>query len=222
MHEGTALSRHDIFIPATQEEGGLAKRPAERLLDPHEAVIAVDHHPRPVGPPDRGDARDVDQRPRSEHQLRHEQQVVIRRRCDHLRGQLARHRQPGDDRLARFLPPRELAPRAVEFAFGRQHAQRLPAAPRTGRRQPDQQVVGIAGEHHRAGVGGAKLIGDMALRLGPDLAHDPVPFAIGQPRGIVPRLDLPRKAGVGPQMMAVRRQVEPPRCRGQAFGEQAF
>ena len=54
-----------------------------------------------------------------------------------------------------------------------------------------------------------RALRDMALRLGPDFAHDPVPLAVGETRGVVPAFDLPVEAGVGPQMMAVRGHVQP-------------
>ena len=66
------------------------------------------------------------------------------------------------------------------------------------------------------GIAAAKLGGDMGLRLGPHLAHHPVPFAVGEPRGIVPAFDLPGEAGVGPQMMAVRGEVQPVGRRAEA------
>ena len=47
------------------------------------------------------------------------------------------------------------------------------------------------------------------LRLGPDLVHHLVPFAVGEPGGVVPRLDLALEARVGPEMMAVRGEVQP-------------
>ncbi len=49
---------------------------------------------------------------------------------------------------------------------------------------------------------------DIRLRLGPDLAQDLVPFVVGQTGGVVPRLGLAVEAGVGPQVMAVRGEVQ--------------
>ncbi len=49
----------------------------------------------------------------------------------------------------------------------------------------------------------------MGLRLRPDLAHHPVPFMVGQASGVFPAFDLALERGVGPQMMAVRGEMEP-------------
>ena len=66
----------------------------------------------------------------------------------------------------------------------------------------------VGREDDRIRLSGPKLGRDIGLRLGPDLAHHLVPLAVGEPRGVVPRLDLSVEAGVGPQMMAVRREVQ--------------
>ena len=50
-----------------------------------------------------------------------------------------------------------------------------------------------------SGIAGAELGGDVALRLRPDLAHHPVPLAVGQTGRVLPALDLPVEAGVGPR-----------------------
>ena len=84
-----------------------------------------------------------------------------------------------------------------------------PASTRRGGEQPDQEVVGVGRKDDRVGLAGAELGGDIGLGLGPDLAHDLVPLAVGEPGGVVPRLDLALEAGVGPQMMAVRGEVQP-------------
>ena len=49
----------------------------------------------------------------------------------------------------------------------------------------------------------------MALGFGPDLAHDLVPLAVGEPGGVVPGRDLPGEARVRPQMVAVRCEMQP-------------
>jgi hypothetical protein len=49
----------------------------------------------------------------------------------------------------------------------------------------------------------------MALRFGPYLVHHLVPLAVGEPGRVVPRLDLAVVARVGPQMMAVRGEMQP-------------
>ncbi len=69
----------------------------------------------------------------------------------------------------------------------------------------------IRSEDDRVGHSGPKLIGDVPLRFGPDFAHDPVPLAVGEARRILPAFDLALEAGVGPQMVAVRGDVQPVR-----------
>ncbi len=82
-------------------------------------------------------------------------------------------------------------------------------AARDGGEQPDQKLMGVGREDDRVGHRRAQLFGDIGLRLGPDLVHDPVPLAVGEPRRILPAFDLAFEAGVRPQMMAVRGDVQP-------------
>ena len=70
-----------------------------------------------------------------------------------------------------------------------------------------------------SGIAGAELGGDMALRFGPHLAHHLVPLAVGEPGGVLPAFDLSFEAGVGPQMMAVRGEMQPARDRRRGFAE---
>ena len=65
-----------------------------------------------------------------------------------------------------------------------------------------------------------ELARDVVLRFRPDLVHHSVPLAVRKPSGVVPGLDLPFEARVGPQMMAVRREMQPLGIRRQAAGEQ--
>ena len=67
----------------------------------------------------------------------------------------------------------------------------------------------VRGEDDRVRLPGAELARDLGLGLGPDLAHHLVPLAVGEAGGVVPRLDLPLEAGVGPEMMAVRGEMQP-------------
>jgi hypothetical protein len=64
--------------------------------------------------------------------------------------------------------------------------------------------MGVAGENHGVGPRSAEFGGDLRLRLWPQLAHHPLPLAVGKPGGVLPALDLPGEAGVGPQVVAVR------------------
>src|SRR4051812_15559845 len=80
--------------------------------------------------------------------------------------------------------------------------------------------MGVGREDDRVGHAGAELRGDFALSFGPNLAHDLVPFAVGEPRGVLPRLELSVVAGVGPQMMTVRREMQALGIGVQALAEQ--
>ena len=82
--------------------------------------------------------------------------------------------------------------------------------------------MSVRGKNDRGWVAAAKLRRDMGLRLGPDLAHDPVPFIVGETGRIVPAFDLPLVRGVGPEVVAVRREVEPVGRGGQALREERF
>src|SRR6185369_4827374 len=77
-------------------------------------------------------------------------------------------------------------------------------------------------EDDRIRLSGPKLARDIGLRFGPDFAHHLVPLAVGEPRGVVPRLDLPVEAGVGPEMMAVRSEVQPSGIGAEAPREQSL
>ena len=132
-------------------------------------------------------------------------------RCEEPRGERVERlgRDFVEHEPALLGPARELAAGAVELAVGRQNAQLLRIVARTGCRQPEQEVVRVRGKYDRIRAAGAELGGDIGLRLGPDLVHHPVPFVVGQPRGVVPRLGLSVEAGVGPEMVAVRGEMEP-------------
>ena len=120
-----------------------------------------------------------------------------------------------------FLPARELAPRAVELAVAGQHAER-PGAARRGGDQADEKSWVFGAKTIASRDAGAELGRDLGLRRGPDLVHHLVPLAVGEPRGVVPRLDLPVEAGVGPQMMAVRGEVQPAGIGPRLRREQPF
>ena len=78
----------------------------------------------------------------------------------------------------------------------------------------------VAGEHNGIGLVRAELGGDVRLCLRPDLAHDLVPLAVGKGRGVGPRLHLPIEAGVGPQVMTVRGEVQSAGVGAQTAAEQ--
>src|SRR5947209_13051118 len=80
----------------------------------------------------------------------------------------------------------------------------------------------IRGKDDRVRLAGPELGGDFGLGGGPDLVHHLVPLAVGEPRGVVPRLYLPVEARVGPEMMTVGGKMQPLRIRSQAAAEQPF
>ena len=187
-------------------------------------MIAIDHHPRPVGASERRKLVDaVEHAPTAEHHLADEDEVVLAgwRPRETARESVERlDRDALDDRRSRFLPARELAPGTVEFAVGRQHSDR-PA--RGGRReQTDKELMGVRRKDDRVGPAGTKLSRDFGLRSGPDLAHDLVPLAVGEAGRVVPRFDLSVEAGVGPEVMAVGREVQPVGIGAEASREQLF
>jgi hypothetical protein len=101
------------------EHSDVAKRPVQR----HERMIAVDHHPWPVGPAKPGERVDlVKHSSATEQQLANENQVVpaLGRRVEESFGQAVE--RLGGDPVERnpscFRPARELAARAVELAVG--------------------------------------------------------------------------------------------------------
>ena len=78
----------------------------------------------------------------------------------------------------------------------------------------------VGGENDRIRLSRRKLARDLGLGLGPNLAHHLVPLAVGEARGVVPRLHVPIEAGVGPQVMAVRGEVQPVGVGSEAPAEQ--
>ena len=119
---------------------------------------------------------------------------------------------------ALLLPARELAARAVELSVAGQDARAVRACRGAAVDQADEEIVRVGGEDDRVRLGGAELARDMDLRLGPDLVHHLVPFAVGEAGRVVPRLHVPVEARVGPEMMAVRREVQPRRIGAAGCG----
>ena len=115
---------------------------------------------------------------------------------------------PLDADPALLLPARELAPGAVEFAVAGQDPKR-PAPRGAAVTSRIRKSWVLERKDDCAGVVGAKLARDIGLGLGPDLVHHLVPLAVGEPRGVIPCRDLAVEARVGPQMMAVRGEVQP-------------
>ena len=80
--------------------------------------------------------------------------------------------------------------------------------------------MSVRREHHGVRNASAQFCRNMTLRLGPDLVHDAVPFAVGETRRIFPAFDLAFEASIRPEVMAVRGELEPLRIRSQAAREE--
>ena len=188
-------------------------------------MITVDHDPGALRPGKGGQFFDpVERPPAAEHQLADEDEVVPTCFCrfeEAVGESLERlDRHPLDPLPPRFLPARELAPRAVELAIAGQHPDRPVSETAANRLTSSWWVFGA--KTIARWIARAKLCSHLGLRGGPDLVHHPVPFAVGEPRRVVPRLHLPVETGIRPEMMAVRREVQPRRIGGEAAAEQAF
>ena len=118
-----------------------------------------------------------------------------------------------------FRPARELSSRRMKFAVGRQYPQAARVGARASGGEADDEIVGVRSEDDRGWIATAKFGRDLGLRGRPQLAHDPVPLAIGKPRRVVPAFDLPVETGIRPQMMAVRRHVQTARRGTEAARE---
>jgi len=119
-----------------------------------------------------------------------------------------------------LVPTRCLAAEAVEFAAAAEDTERAPG--RVGRDEADEKIVRVRGEDDCARIRKLQLIGDVGLGSGPDLAHHPVPLAVGEPGCVLPGGDLTDIARVRPEVMAVRSGVESIRRRGQGALEEVL
>ncbi len=203
VEEAHPFAGHRILVPAGEVEGPVRHRRKVGRRG-HEAVIAVDHHPRALGPGQRGQPVDPFEHPaRIELYLAGEDQVEPsalggrHQTFQWHRGQL----DPTG-----FGPAQRLAAERVELAVAGQHPR---AIHRQGRDDPDQEIVGVGREGDAGRIGQAQLGGDVALGLGDHFGEDLVPLVVGQQRGIVPGLHLSIETGIGPQVMAVRGKVQP-------------
>jgi len=80
MHEAHTLAGHGIFIAAAEDERRCGDLRGDRRLDGHETVIAVDDHPRPLGPGESGQlGNPVKHAAAVEQQLADEDQVELSR-----------------------------------------------------------------------------------------------------------------------------------------------
>ena len=222
VHQAEPFAGHRILVTAGEKEAAFSKR-AQRLGHGHEAMVAVDDDPRSFRRCNGGECLKAgNQPPGAEHQLADHDEVGVTcpRRESLGEGVVGLGRQHLQRNVAAFGPARELAAGAVEFTAGGQHAQPAGRAAGGGGPQADKKIVGIAGKDDRVRLAGAELCRDRGLRFGPQFAHHPLPFAVGKPRGVFPAFDLAGEAGVGPQVVAVRRHVQALRRRRQAAGKE--
>ena len=181
-------------------------------------MIAIDHHPRTQGLPEGSYLIDIgNDFPRAKQHMTDQDQVKATAPCqvENLARGTRFELEP-----AIFRPARELPAGGVKFAIAGQHPQAARIGARASRRDPDDEIVGVGGEHDRRGVVAAKLARDLGLGGGPYFAHHPVPLAIGEAGGVVPAFDLAIVTGVGPQVVAVRRHVQPAGRGAKAAREQ--
>ena len=122
-----------------------------------------------------------------------------------------------DHRLARLHPARRLTAETMELAVAGQNAQR---PGRYGGGDTQQKIMRVGRKDDTRRIGQAQLCGDMGLRGGPQLVHHPPPFAIGEAGGVLPAGNLAHVRRIRPQMMAMRRKMQPVRRGGQAALEQ--
>ena len=127
VEERAAFPRHRIFVAAAEVEGSCRRRPAERPLERHEGVIAVDHDPRSVGPAERGELLDpVNQAAAAEQHLADQDQVMLAalRGAEEALGE-AVERLGGNALDARSSPP----PPSARTGGGRCGTRRRSSAP---------------------------------------------------------------------------------------------
>ena len=188
-------------------------------------MIAVDHHPRTAGSAEGRQLLDpIEDAPAAEQHLADEDEVVRAglRRVEETLGKTVERLNGNslDDSRARFLPPGELPAGTVELAVAGQHANG--PVPGAGGEQADQQLVSIWREHDGVGLTRSELSRDLGLRGGPHLAHHLVPFEVGEQGRILPRLHVTIEARVGPEVMAMGREMQPLRIRAEAPAEQVL
>ena len=205
VQEAYPLTGHGVFVAAGQVEH-LARHPGQVGRCSHEAVVAIDHHPRAFGPGEGGEAGDPVQNPsRIELDLAGKDQVELTRLGGFQHLVQRHHGQIDPPGLG---PAQRLAAKRVELAIAGQHARAFHGQ---GGNDPHQKIVGVGGKGDCRRIGQSQFAGDVALGFGDDFAEHPVPFVIGQPCRVVPRLDLSGIAGIGPQVVAVRSEMEPVR-----------
>src|SRR5688572_9934759 len=108
----------------------------------------------------------------------------------------------------------------MKLSVASEDPERPARLPRACRHQPDNVIMGIGSEQDRRRIAGSQFRRNMGLGLGPYLAHHLVPFIVRQSRRVLPALDLALEGSVGPQMVAMRREMQSPRIGAEAFSEQ--
>ena len=216
MQETGPFPRHGIFITAREVKHPIGDW-RQIGLDRHEAVIAVDHHPGPLGT---GQRRQLVQRGDDsagiEQDLAGKYQIEFSRSgC--IEQIIWRHRLQDD--LSGLDPALHLPAKAVKFAVGCQH---LCRSFRDGGQYADDEIMGIGRKAQCCGIGQIQFSGDMLLRFGPDGTHDLGPFVIGQHRRVFPGRHMAVMARVGPEMVAMRGKMQTIRIGRERFGEQKF
>ena len=189
-------------------------------------MIAVDHHPRPFGPGKRRQLGNPVEHPAAvEQHLADQDQVDARRSCAASR---KRSEKSSNGSAATLVS--STSPASAQRAICRRAEWNSPSLVSTRSAPPPRRGQAAASRMRKSCVLDAKTIADGSplpssaatwrLRFGPDLAHHLVPLMVGQARGVFPAFDLAVEDGVGPQMMAVRGEMQPARRGAEALGEQ--
>ena len=216
MQETGPLARHRIFITARKIEYPVDER-RKISLNRHETMIAIDHYPWSFWPREVRQPFEIGQNSTGiEKHMAGKDQVKLTGAGGFQQG-AGGYRF--EQHFSGLYPARHLPAKAVKLPVGGQHPDR---AHRQGGYQPDQKIMGVWRKAEGRRIRQMELISDMLLRVRPDRTHDPVPFVICQPSGVVPGRHMTGMAGVRPKVMAVGRKMETLRLSLQRSGKQMF
>ncbi len=82
--------------------------------------------------------------------------------------------------------------------------------------------MGVGGEDHRVRGRQVQFAGDVRLGLGNDPPEDQLPFPVRELIGLDPGPQLAVETRIRPQVMAVRREMQPLGIQRQGAGEQVL
>ncbi len=115
------------------------------------------------------------------------------------------HRHAGLGCDPGFHPPIDLAAKTVELPVGRHDTNgRIQRSD-----QPHHELVRVGGEDDVRRIRQREHAGNVALCLRDDRTEDVRPLAVGEPGRVLPRLGLGIVGRIGPQVVRVRREMQP-------------